>query len=58
MNIFTEELSKDGALSSDTIVGQIAKIVKFGYFHNTIDTHNTIRSSSVAKTEAVVPVAK
>jgi hypothetical protein len=45
MNIFTEELSKDGALSSDTVMGQIAKFVKFSYFHNTIDTHNMIRSS-------------
>lgn len=45
MSIFIEELSKEGALSSDTIVGRIAKFVKFNYFHNTIDTHNVIRSS-------------
>ncbi|MFT4058516.1 MAG: hypothetical protein QM652_03105 [Legionella sp.] len=45
MNIFIEELSKDGTLSSDTVVGQIAKFVKFNYFHNAIDTHNILRNS-------------
>ncbi|QEY53060.1 hypothetical protein [Legionella longbeachae] len=45
MNIFIEELSKDGALSSDTVVGQIAKFVKFSYFHNALDTHNILRNS-------------
>jgi len=45
MNIFIEELSKDGALSSDTIIGQIAKFVKFSYFHNATDTHNILRNS-------------
>ncbi|WP_298623788.1 hypothetical protein [uncultured Legionella sp.] len=45
MNIFIEELSKNGALSSDTVIGQIAKWVKFSYFHNATDSHNILRNS-------------
>lgn len=45
MNIFIRELSTEGALSSDTVVGQIAKLVKFNYFHNATDTHNIMRNS-------------
>lgn len=45
MNIFTEELSKEGALSSDTVIGQIARMIKFSYFHNTTDIHNILRDS-------------
>ena len=45
MNIFIEELSKDKALSSDTVFGQIAKMVNFSYFHNAIDSHNILRNS-------------
>lgn len=45
MSIFLSELSKTDALASDTVIGEIAKRVKFNYFHNTPDTHNVIRSS-------------
>lgn len=45
MSIFIQELSKEASLSSDTIIGEIAKSIKFHYFHNTTDTHNVIRSS-------------
>ncbi|MCW8397565.1 hypothetical protein OQJ26_02020 [Legionella sp. PATHC038] len=45
MSIFIQELSKDNALSSDTIIGKIAKSVEFSYFHNTQDIHNVMQSS-------------
>jgi hypothetical protein len=45
MNIFIEELSKNGALSSDTVMGHIAKLIKFHYFHNMTDNHNITRNS-------------
>lgn len=45
MNVFIGELSKEGALSSDTVIGEIAKSVQFNYFHNTLDTHNILKDS-------------
>lgn len=45
MSIFIQELSKNNALSSDTIIGKIAKSVEFSYFHNTQDIHHVMQSS-------------
>ena len=45
MNIFTNELSKEGALSSDTVFGHIAKYIDFQYFHNTNDRYNIVKNS-------------
>lgn len=45
MRIYTDELSSDNALCSDTVIGTIAKNIKFDYFHNKVDRHKIVRSS-------------
>lgn len=45
MQIFSEELSKDNNLCSDTIISRIASEVQFNYFHNKPDRHRVIQSS-------------
>ncbi len=45
MNIFISALSKEGALSSDTVFGHIAKYIDFQYFHNTKDRYNIVQNS-------------
>lgn len=45
MQIFTEELSKDNSLCSDTIICRIANEVQFNYFHNKPDRHRVIQPS-------------
>lgn len=46
MKIFVEELSNKNGMCSDTIIDKISTGVKFGYFHNKVDRHRVIRSSS------------
>ena len=45
MKIFVEELSKENEVCSDTIMGTIAREVKFNYFHNKTDRHRIVQSS-------------
>lgn len=42
MQIFSEELSNENAICSDTILNKVAKSVKFSYFHNELDGHKII----------------
>lgn len=46
MSIFIDELSKDNAMCSDTIINKIAKTINFLYFHNKTDRHHVIKPSS------------
>jgi len=46
MRIFINELSKENAMCSDTIINQIANCVDFNYFHNESDRHHIVKSSS------------
>lgn len=46
MKIFAEELSKKDGMCFDTVIGEIAKDVKFSYFHNKVDRHRIVRSSA------------
>lgn len=46
MRIFIEELAKDNALCSDTVIGEIAKRVEFTYFHNKQDRHRIVQPST------------
>jgi len=45
MRIFCKELSSDSNICSDTIISQIAKHVKFDYFHNKKDKQELINLS-------------
>lgn len=46
MKIFTEELSKENTICSETVIGEAAKNIEFKYFHNESDTHRIINHSS------------
>ena len=46
IKIFIEELSNENSLCSTTILSQMAKIVKFNYFHNEHDSHQIIKHSA------------
>jgi hypothetical protein len=46
MKIFGEELSRENAICSDTVLNNVAASVKFGYFHNEIDSHQVIQHSA------------
>lgn len=46
VRIFSEELSKKNSIGSDTILHEMAKSIKFQYFHNELDRHSIIQSSS------------
>lgn len=46
MKIFQEELSKDTAICSDTVISEVAKKIEFNYYHNESDRHRIIRLSS------------
>lgn len=46
MQIFANELSKQNGMCSDTVIGSVAKNIKFNYFHNKSDRHRIIRPSS------------
>ena len=46
MQIFSEELSRENAICSDTVLNSVAASVEFGYFHNEIDTHQVLKHSS------------
>lgn len=45
MKVFIQELSKENVICSDTIIGKIAKGVKFNYFHNKVDRHRIVQPS-------------
>lgn len=49
MKIFSEELTKDNAICSDTILNTIARDVNYEYFHNEVDAHLVIKSSAEVK---------
>ncbi len=44
--IFSQGLAGRGGLCSDTIMGQVAAGIDFNYFHNKLDRHGVVRSSS------------
>lgn len=46
VRIFMEELAKDAALCSDTVIGEVAKKIEFNYFHNKIDRHRIVQPST------------
>lgn len=46
MKIFLVELSRENSMCFDTIMGKVAKNVKFQFFHNKIDRHRIIQSST------------
>ena len=46
MKIFTEELSKENTMCSDTVIHEIAKKIRVGYYHNEIDRHRIIKPST------------
>jgi hypothetical protein len=46
LRIFSEELAKNDAMCSDTILNEIAANIEFKYFHNEADRHNIIKPSS------------
>jgi len=46
MKIFIDELSLQNGMCSDTVIGYVARNIKFNYFHNKSDRHRIIRSSS------------
>ncbi len=47
MNIFLTELARDdGMCSAGSIMNKIAKQIKLHYFHNKLDSHNIVKSSS------------
>lgn len=45
MKIFLTELSKEDSMCFDTIIGKVAKCIKFEYFHNKADRHRIVQSS-------------
>jgi hypothetical protein len=46
LRIFSEELSKNDAMCSDTILNEIAANIKFNYFHNEADRHKIIKPAA------------
>jgi len=46
MRIFQKELAADGAICSDTILGEAAKLVEFNYFHNKPDRQEIVQMTS------------
>lgn len=46
LSIFMQELSLDNGICSDTVIGDIAKKISFDYFHNKIDRHKIVKSST------------
>lgn len=46
LNVFVQELSLDNEVCSDTVIGQIAKKIKFNYFHNKVDRHRIVKPSA------------
>ena len=46
MKIFAHELSDEQGICSETIIGTVAKNLKFNYFHNKNDGHRAIKSSA------------
>lgn len=44
--IFTEELAQDDSMCSNTIIGDIAKKIELNYYHNKVDQHRIIQSST------------
>jgi hypothetical protein len=46
MQIFSEELSDNNTICSDTILSKIAQSVKFLYFHNETDRHQVIHPTT------------
>lgn len=46
MKIFINELSNENGMCTDTIIGHVAKSAKFNYFHNKIDRHKVVKSTS------------
>ena len=46
MKVFQEELIKENTICSGTILGEAARNVKFSYYHNELDRHRIIKSSS------------
>ncbi|CAM4434501.1 MAG: hypothetical protein LEGION0403_FIIPPAGN_02742 [Legionella sp.] len=46
MGIFINDLLVEGALSSDTVIGEIAKYIEFQYFHNIADSHKIMKEST------------
>lgn len=43
MRVFIEELSREGAPCSDTILGEIAKNVEFNYYHSKPDRYRVVK---------------
>ncbi len=51
MNVFSFELSRnEGMCSINSLMNKLAKQVKFGYFHNKLDSHQIIQHSSKIQT--------
>lgn len=46
MGVFCNELSKMNAICADTILGHVARYVRFDYYHNEKDQHKIIKHSS------------
>lgn len=46
MRIFVDELSKENSVCSDTIIHNIARDIKFNYFHNKPDRHKVVKPSN------------
>ncbi len=46
MGIFCDELSNNVGVCSDTVMGKVAKITKFNYYHNKMDSHNIVHASN------------
>jgi hypothetical protein len=44
--IFAEELAREDGMCSDTIMCDIAKHIRFNYFHNKVDFHRIIQPST------------
>lgn len=52
MKVFTEEMSKEHAMCSDTILHDIAKGIDFKYFHNKPDRHRVVlKTEEIAKSD-------
>jgi hypothetical protein len=45
VDIFTDELSRNNSLLSDTIISDVAKKIEFNFYHNTADRLNIIKQS-------------
>ena len=43
--VFSDEITKNFGMCSDTIMNKIASSIEFNYFHNKSDRHNVIKSS-------------